>query len=226
MGTFARLGDKLRSLLRADSVLFRSGETAEELILARHGPVEIRQTLAGWSLETCVTGAPERARVIALRRLGRYVNGENRGKAQLRVMRPLVQAEEAAGRWRLRVALPGVERAFVAAAGRNGEVRLRALDSETLAVIRVLGRPTPLAVRHAETAIRCAITPTRWTPTGNAMLRLHAPPVVPPFLGRFEVAVPVVEQTHGSSATDWMNRVTFDRPAARKVATSASPLLR
>jgi hypothetical protein len=58
------------------------------------------------------------------------------------------------------------------------------------------------------------------------MLRLHSLPAVLPFLGRFEVAVPVVEQAHGSSTSDWMSRVVFDRPVARKVATHASPPVR
>lgn len=156
----ARLGEKMRRLLRPNWLLFRSNETADELTVARQGPVEIRQTLAGWSLETRVKGEPDRARATALRRLGNDVNGGNRSRARLRVVRPLVQTEESMGRWRLRVALPGVDSDFVAAAGRNGRVRLRAYDSETLAVIRVLGRPTPLAIQHAETAIRHAIAPT------------------------------------------------------------------
>ena len=98
---------------------------------------------------------------------------------------------------------------FVAASGRNGRVRLRALDSETLAVIRVPGRPTKLAIQHAETAIRHAIAPTGWEATGGAMLRLHALPAVLPFLGRFEVALPVVERAHGSVMPDWTRSIAF-----------------
>jgi hypothetical protein len=216
----------MRSLLNRDSVLFHSNETADELIVARQGPVEIRQTLAGWSLETSVKGEPDQARATALRRLGDYVKGRNRGNSRLHVVRPLVQTEESMGRWRIRVTLPGVDGEIAAASGRNGRVRLRALESETLAVIRVPGRPTPLAIQHAETAIRHAIAPTRWEATGGAMLRLHALPAVLPFLGRFEIAVPVTERAHGSVVPDWMRQVVFDTRTAQEAATQSSPPVR
>jgi hypothetical protein len=58
----ARLGDNVRRLFNRNWLLFGSNETADELIVARQGPVEIRQTLAGWSLETSVKGEPDRAR--------------------------------------------------------------------------------------------------------------------------------------------------------------------
>jgi SOUL heme-binding protein len=220
------LGEKVRRLLHPGGLLFRSNESAEELIVGRQGPVEIRQTLAGWSLETSVKGESDRARATALRRLGNYVDGKNRSRTRLRVVRPLVQTEEAIGRWCIRVALPCVDGDFVAASGRNGRVRLRALESETLAVIRVPGRPTPLAIQHAETAIRHAIAPTRWTATGRAMLRLHTLPAVLQFLGRFEVGVPVAERAHDSLAPDWMRQVVFNRAVEQEAATQSSPPVR
>ena len=222
----ARLGAKVRLLMNPHWLLFRSSETADELIVAYHGPEEIRRTLAGWALETCVKGEPDLARATALRRLSNYVNGKNRGSTRLCVARPLVQSVESRGRWRIHVALPGVDSDFVIAARRNGKVRLRAMDSATLAVIRVPGRPTPLAIQHAETAIRHAIAPTRWEATGSAMLRLHALPAVLPFLGRFEVAVPVVERAYGSVMQDWMRSIVFDQPTTREGTTQSSPPVR
>jgi hypothetical protein len=217
----ARLGDKVRRLLNPDRQLFRSSETADELIVARHGPVEIRRTLAGWSLETCVKGEPDRARATALRRLGNFVDGKNRSGTRLRAVRPLVQIEESVDRWRIRITVPAMDGDFVATFWLNGRIRLRALDSETLAVIRLSGRPTQLAVRHAETAIRHVIAPTHWEATGGAMLRLHALPAVLPFLGRFEVALPVAERAHG--ATDWTRSFDFTESAARKGQAQPSP---
>jgi hypothetical protein len=197
-----RLGEKVRALWNPNRVLFRSNESADELIVARQGPVEVRQTLAGWSLETCVKGEQDQA------------------------VRPLVQTEESMGRWRIHVALPGVDADFVAASGRDGRVRLRALVSQTLAVIRVPGRPTPLAIRHAETAIRHAIAPTRWTPTGGSMLRLHTLPAVLPYLGRFEVGVPVAERAQGSVTPDYVRQVAFNRAVEQEAATRSSPPMR
>jgi hypothetical protein len=223
----ARLGEKVRRLLQPNWRLSLSNDTADELIVARQGPVEIRQRLAGWSLETSVKGEPDRARATALRRLRDYVNGKNRGRARLRVVRPLVQTEESMGRWRIGIGLPAVDSDFAAAAaGRDGRVRLRASNSETLAVIRVLGRPTPLAIQHAETAIRHAIAATRWQATGGAMLRLHALPAVLPFLGRFEVAVPVAETTPATTMPERMHHVVFNRPAIQEAATQSSPPVR
>jgi hypothetical protein len=216
-----RLGHGLRKLLHPNLLLFRSDDTADELIVGHCGPVEIHQTLAGWSVETCVKGEPERARATALRRLGNYVNGRNRSMVRLRVARPLVQAQEGAGRWRFRVALPTVEDDLVATAARNGKVRLYARNAETLAVMRVAGRPTRLAMQHAETAIRHAIATTRWQPSGGAILRLHALPTVLPFLGRFEVAVPVVERMHGQT-TD-CPAGGFEQPRTGEAATQPGP---
>ena len=219
---FGRLSDTLRKLLNPNLLLFRSNDTANELIIGHHGPVEIHQTLAGWSVETCVKGEPDRARATALRRLVNYVNGRNRSMARLRVVRPLVQVQEGAGRWRFRVALPDVDSDFVAAAARNGKVRLFARRSETLAVISVPGRPTRLSIQHAETAIRTAIAVSRWQPSGGALLRLHVLPAVLPFLGRFEVAVPVVERMHGQT-TDWPGRAVLEQPRTGETATQPSP---
>jgi hypothetical protein len=215
--------DRLRRLVHPNWHFFRPDETADELIIGHHGPVEIRQTLAGWSLETFVKGEPDRARETALRRLGNFAISKHRSKVRLRVGPPLVQSAEGTGRWRVRVALPGLDADFAAATARNGKVRLHARGSETLAVLSVPGRPSKLAIQHAETAIRHAIAVTRWLPSGPAMLRLHSQPAVLPFLGRFEVAVPVVERMHGQTAAAWLGRALFDQPTTRDAATQSSP---
>ena len=56
-----------------------------------------------------------------------------------------------------------------------------------------------------------------------AMLRLHALPAVLPFLGRFEVAVPVVERAHGSVMPDWMRSIAFSAATAHEGPTQSSP---
>jgi hypothetical protein len=226
-GVAADLLGRLRGLLlsfKPSDLSLRSCDAAEEMVIARHGTVAIHQTLAGWSLETCVKGEAERARTCALQRLARYVSGENRDKVRLHVVRPLVQAAEAPGRWRVRIGVAEADCNLVATMVRGGRVTVRATESETLAVIRVPGRPTPLAMRHAETAIRHAIAPTRWEITGPTMIRLHdALPAVLPFLGRFEVAVPVVQRTVGSAMPDWMQSLVPDHRAPHEAPTASSP---
>jgi hypothetical protein len=218
----ARIGERVRRLVNPGWLLFQSSETAEEMLIARLGRVEIHRTTGGWSLETCVKGEPTRARETALRRLGNYVSGGNRSRMRLHAARPLVQAEEATGRWRIRVAVPGVDSSLVATTGRNGKVRFCATAAETLAVIRVPGRPTPLAVQHAETAIRHAIAPSRWEATAGAILRLYTLPAVP-FLGRFEVALPVIERPTQSAMPAWMRHAVFGHSAAGQAASPSSP---
>jgi hypothetical protein len=213
-------------LLSPEQTLFHSTETIDELTIEHHGPVEIRQTLAGWSLETFVKGEPDRARAIAVHSLSNYVNGRNRSRSHLSVALPLVQAHEGADRWRIRVAVPSVDAEFVATSPRYGKVRLQARNSEILAVIRVPGRPTPLAIQHAETAIRHAIAATRWQPAGGAMLRLHALPSVLPFRSRFEVAIAVVERPGSSATADWMRHSGLAYGSVRESATQSAPLVR
>ena len=193
-GRIGRLAHKLRNLFHPNRLFLRSGDPADELILAHHGPVEVRQTLAVWSLETFVKGEPDQARETALRRLGKFANGDNRSKARLRVARPVMQSAESSSRWRIRIAVPDASEDVIASSARNGKVRLQARNSETLAVLSVPGRPTKLAVQHAETAIRHAIAVTRWQPASGPILRLHSLPTALPFLSRFEIAVPVTER--------------------------------
>jgi hypothetical protein len=219
----ARWRELLPRLINPSLLLLRSSELADEVVVARFGRVEIHQTLAGWSLETCVKGEPERARATGLRRLANYVVNRNRSEAGLRAARPVVQMPEAPNRWRVRIGLAGANAELLSDFARNGKVRLRAAASETLAVIRVPGRPTPLAMQHAETAIRLALAPTRWEAAGAAMLRLHAVPPVLPFLGRFEVAVPVTERTHSTSGSASLRSIAFRHPVGQETPTPSSP---
>ncbi len=136
-----------------------------------------------------------RARSSAVRRrykrLAQYLAGYNRSGTPLRAAGPLVQREEASGRWLVSVGLPGVEDAFVAAASRNGKVRIRPTRTEVHAILRMSGRPTPEAIAGGVTSISAALAGTMWWPAGGPMVRLHRPPAILPFANRFEVALPI-----------------------------------
>jgi hypothetical protein len=198
--------------------LLRASDAAEEVLIGSCGVVEIHQTLPGCLLETFVKGEPERARATALRRLTNCTGGRNRNSVRLRVIRPLVQEEDVRGRWRVGIRLADGDGEIALSWAWKGRVRVRASVSENLAVLRVSGRPTPLAMQHAETAIRLALAPTRWEATGSAMLRLHSLPVILPFRGRFEVAVPVAERLVGPGALSWSRAL-----ALQDAATASSP---
>ena len=179
-----------------------------ETVVSYHGAVEIRQIHTGFSVQTCVKGEPDRARATALQRLDKYLAGHNRSGARLRAVGPIVQREEAPGRWLVSVDLPGVEEALVAAVSRNGKVRIRPAQTEFLAVLRMSGRPTPEAIAGGGAAISAALAGTMWLPAGGPMIRLHRPPAILPFANRFEVALPIA-------------RVRYDAPSQREACGDA-----
>jgi SOUL heme-binding protein len=149
------------------------------------------------------SGAP-----TALQRLDKYLAGHNRSGARLRAVGPIVQREEAPGRWLVSVDLPGVEEAFMAAVSGNGRVRIRPVQIEFLAVLRMSGRPAPEAIAGGGAAISAALAGTMWLPAGGPMARLHRPPTILPFANRFEVALPIA-------------RVRYDAPSQREACGDA-----
>src|SRR6185312_4036671 len=144
---------------------FGTTEMADESVLSHHGPVDIVETSPGWLIETSVKGDAEHARHSALHRIEKFLTQQNRIGFHLQPIKPLMQLAEAPGRWRIRLFLRnGGGGDFPVT--RNGKVRVRQIFPEALAVIRVPGRPTSLALRHAEIAIRHAVAPTRWQAGG------------------------------------------------------------
>ena len=190
----ARLLEQLPRLLVPYGRWLQLDEASPETVVSHHGAVEIRQTHATFSVQTCVKGEPDRARTTALQRLANYLAGNNRSGTRLRAAGPLVQREEAPGRWLVSVALPSVEDACVAAVSRNGKVRIRPTRPELHAVLRMYGRPTPKAMARGDAAIRAALAGSLWAPAGGPAIRLHRLPAILPFTYRFEVALPIARQ--------------------------------
>lgn len=178
-------------LLPPEWRLFWSSEAPNESIVARYGAVEIRHVPTGFAAETCVKGNPDSTRGTALRRLANYIGGANRAGRRLRSHRPVSQRQEAPGRWRARIALPDVTNELAAVVARNGKIRVRAVAPETLAVVRLPGKPSSESMARGETVIRAAIGDTLWLPIGSAMIRLHTTPRSRALGGWFEVALPV-----------------------------------
>jgi hypothetical protein len=199
-GLVARLLRHLARPLLPHGRWLRLDEANPETVVSCHGAVEIRQTPAGFSVQTCVKGEPARARATALQRLANYLTRTDRGGTRLRVAGPLLQREEAPGRWLISVGLPGVEDALVAAVSRNGKVRIRPVQPELHAVLFMYGRPTPKALARADAAIRATLARTMWVPSGGPTIRLRRPLAILPFAGSFEIALPVVGQQYHVAA--------------------------
>ena len=214
----ARISEKAQRLWSPNWLPFRSNEAADELIVEHHGPVEIHQTLAGWSLETCIEGRTRpssRDRSSAPGQLCEWQKskpGAATCHAPSRAGRgrrgPVVVSRRIAKRGQRVRGHLGAQRQDQTTRPRVGNARR---DPRT-------GRPTKLAIHHAETAIRLAIASTRWQPTGGAMLRLHTLPRGAASPWPLEVAVPVAERTPNSAMPDWMRQVVFNHPAATQPA--------
>jgi SOUL heme-binding protein len=195
----ARLRGLLSRCLHRTPPLSGCAEPIQEAVIAHVGEVEIRQTATGWSLETCVKGEPGQARETAVKRLATYAAGTNSRHGRFGTVRPLVQMADVHGRWRVRIGIANTDTDLALTSARSGKVRVCVSEAKTIAVISVRGLPTAAAMQHAEADIRHAIATTRWEAAGPAMLRLDALPKLMPFLGRFEIAMPVVERRPGST---------------------------
>jgi hypothetical protein len=166
-------------------------DAANEPVIARYGAVEIRETEGGSLAQTRVKGDREQALTTGLQRLQRFLCRNYYSGIELRLRRPLVQSEEAPGRWLVRIGLSGVGGDIISPASRGGRVKIYPASSETVAVLRVSGRATADSIKHAVATILDAIAATPWMALGQPQVRLQGLLSGVPFAGRFEVAVPV-----------------------------------
>ncbi len=189
----AGLGHLFVRLLPADRRLLRRSAPPSEATLAAFGLVELRHTCPGFVARTTVKGDRATALRTASQRLADYAGGQNRCRLEVRTARPVTQRRGAPGTWLVQIGLPGVYAASAAPRPRCGKVRIMAQPSETLAIIRLTGRPRGDALARGEAGIRAAIAGSKWIASGPAALRLHEPPGLLPWTGGFEVAMAVTE---------------------------------
>jgi hypothetical protein len=187
----AALLKRCARLISAEWLMLRWRGASGEPIIATHGSVEIRQTAAAWTAQTCVKGEADQARETALRRLARYTNGDNRDALSLRVELPVIQQQLDPRWWRVGVRLSDVEIGCAAPAPLAPKVRIVPPEPEILAVVRMDGRPSRDLVSFGDAIILDAISSTEWVAIGAASIRLHTPGLLRRLIGGFEVAVPV-----------------------------------
>jgi SOUL heme-binding protein len=197
-------------LLPTDWRILARTRPAEEFDVATLGDVEIRHTIGGCLALTCVKGDIALARETALRRLDRYVSGENRGFVPIAIERPILQQRKAAGLWLVAVRLGGILNPSLAPEPCTPKVKIVRQEPTTWAVLRHSGKPSERAIDSTEIAIMDAIARTRWFATGPAVCRINTPKPLLPFAGSFEVAVPV---TCLSEQTATPDRAEIMRPA-------------
>jgi hypothetical protein len=197
LGLGAWLGRLIARQIPADRRLLWRSAPPREAVIATLGSVQLRRLRPVFMARTMVNGDPDAALPTALQRLADYIGGDNREALRVQVARPVVWQPRASGTWQVQIGLPEVYNACAAPLPRSGKVRIISQPGETLAVIRLSGRPCPQALAQGEAAILSALTGGHWVATGPTILRLHAPFGLLPWMGSFEVAIAVDE--HGRS---------------------------
>ena len=134
-----------------------------ETVIASRGSVEIRQIPAGCIVQTCVKGEPAQARETALRRIAKYTHGNNRSGTILDTVRPVMQQQQAPGRW-----LIGVRLAKAGGSVTGGDaIILNAIDSTDW-----IATGSPMIRLHAR-------GPLRWFASGFEVAVPVAPRCAP-----------------------------------------------
>jgi hypothetical protein len=167
------------------------GAAAEEPRIARYGAVEVRRTAGGLFAQTRVKGEQEQALATALQRVRQFLCKNQRSGLDIRLQRPLVQSEEAPGRWVVRMGLIGPDEGIVSPASRGGRVRVVFTEPETVATLRVGERATIGSMRRATAKILDLLETTPWMASGEPSIRFQDALSTLPFLAHFEVTVPV-----------------------------------
>jgi hypothetical protein len=190
-GILAAARERCARLIPAGCRTWSWRESAAETLVATHGGVEIRRLPSGCVARTCVKGELAQARETALRRLGRYVDGDNAAAARLVAERPVTQQRLESRRWLISVRLPTIEDASGAPAPRGPKVKVVRNEPELLAVVRMGGWPKENSVTRGDTRILAAIANTKWVAIGKPTLRLHRRAPIGWLIGGFDIAVPV-----------------------------------
>jgi hypothetical protein len=188
------LRDRGARLIPAEWRALRWREATGETLVASYGTVEIRRTPGGCVARTCVKGDLAQARETALRRILKYMNGENRSAIALAGNRPVMQQQLEPRRWLISVRLTEIQTVGAAPTPLGPKVKVVELEPEMLAVVRVAGRPGRGSVSSGDAIILAAIANTKWVATGPATIRSRRPGSICWLTGGFEVAVPVVSR--------------------------------
>jgi hypothetical protein len=168
-----------------------------------------------------VKGDINRACATALARLSKYVGGDNQRSVTLAAERPLL-LQKVSGLWQFSVRLSAVNDIRVAPEPRAKKVRIIAQGPALRAVTTWRGRLTEQSALRAETAIIGAIARGRhWFACGPAMVRIYAAGSLLPFVGGFEIALPV--STQGSLNDGYIHN-TECSPSNRRMDQPSLPV--
>jgi hypothetical protein len=142
-------------------------------------------------VQTCVKGDQATALETAMRRVFRYIRGEQPDGVALDTVRPVMQRQLSPRRWVVGIRLASADAALTAPTLGSPKVKLVSTESEFVAVVRMLGPPSNAAVARGDMIALAAISGTEWIAAGAPIIRIHRRGPIRWFAPGFEVAVPV-----------------------------------
>jgi hypothetical protein len=185
---------RCQALLPAETrMLFWANETSEPT-LDNLDSIEVRRIPAGCFAETTVKGELARARATALLRLAKFTSGENRRGVKLAAERPLEIRRKAPGLWQFSLRLTEMDDASAVPIPRARKVRVVRHEPTTYAAFVCRGRPFERVMQDAQLVIMDALARSPWFACGAPVIRFFAPNAILPFMGSFELAIPVAAQ--------------------------------
>lgn len=163
--------------------------------LRRDKQFELRDYPPFWTAAVEHTGARRKALNRAYERLSDYTEARDRAlgendKAKLAMVVPVLQDATGEGAWRLRFILP-LSRTDESLPGPPADIRLDQMDARRIAAIRFSGAPKMKDLRRREDELRRWLEREQLQPIGAFEYAFYNSPMIPPFLRRNEVWVPV-----------------------------------
>lgn len=143
--------------------------------------------------ETAVAAGEEAARTIGFGRLARYIFGSTHPKIAMTA--PVSQRAGAEGRWVIRFFMPADKTFETLPEPDDDQVKLVAVEGQTVAVRRFSGSRSGRAVAGQTAELMRALRDNNFEPAGDVSAWFYDPPWTVPMLRRNEVAVPVMAES-------------------------------
>lgn len=173
-------------------------------VVEQDGDFELRDYAAYLVAETRVEAGFTDAGNVAFRRLFRYIGGDNQSQEKIAMTAPVTQVEGekiamtvpvtqvAEGeRYRVAFIVPSKYTAKTVPVPTDPRVEIREVPAQRVAVWRYSGRWTEQRYDEMEGKLRGAMAARGLTAAGPPVLARYNPPMMPWFLRRNEVLIPV-----------------------------------
>ena len=180
-------------------------EEAPYTTVEQRGDFELRQYQPYVAAETIVEGSFEEVGNEAFRRLFGYISGANRSAQSIAMTAPVEQAaalekigmtapvtqEKSGDRWRVAFVLPSAYTLATAPQPTDARVTLALVPERLVASVRYSGTWSRGRYEENLQALERFIVEQGLTPTGEPVFARYNPPLMPWFLRRNEILIPV-----------------------------------